>query len=201
MRSSAGHCIPPSAVGPIVASLVLLESGRRARTHRVSPAEDRVFRAFNEAPDRLHAPVWAVMQSGSLAAVLVVSGALARVPRPRAAAATAIAGTAVWGGVKLVKPLVGRGRPEHELGGVTVRGQPQTGVGYPSGHAAVALTLSLLAPASTSPGHRAAALAFASLVGGARMYVGAHLPLDVAGGLAIGALCGRAARSVVDACS
>ena len=187
--------------GPLAAAIgvvVLLQSARRARTHGVGTVEERVFRKFNRAPDAVHVPVWVVMQSGSLAAVFVVAGQLLLGRRARVAVVTAIAGTAVWGGVKLVKPLVGRGRPEHHLDGVLVRGQPQTGLGYPSGHSAVALTLALVATRDRSPVVRIAAMAVAGATGGARMYVGAHLPLDVAGGLAIGILSGRAVNAVVE---
>lgn len=198
MRFSAARPIAPSAIEPIVASLVLIESGRRARTHRVSTVETRVFRRFNDASDAIHVPVWALMQCGSLAAVFVVAGAMTRAGRYRAAIVSAVAGTAVWGCVKLVKPFVGRGRPGHVLDDVSIRGQAQTGLGYPSGHAAVALTLALVAPLAAGSPCRAAAVSLAGVVGGARMYVGAHLPMDVAGGLAIGALSGRAARSLLD---
>ena len=163
-----------------------------ARTDGVSTIEERVFRTFNRAPDAIHVPVWAVMQSGSLAAVFVVAGQCVLRRRPRTAVTVAVAGTAVWGGVKLIKPAIGRGRPEHHLDGVLVRGQPQTGLGYPSGHSAVALTLALVAARDTNSTARVVAMAVAGATGGARMYVGAHLPLDIAGGLAIGMLSGRA---------
>jgi membrane-associated phospholipid phosphatase len=175
----------------------IVGSARRARTREVSSSEQRVFRAVNDLPDEIHAPVWAVMQSGSLAAVFVVAGDTLRRGRPQMAATTLAAGTIVWGGVKFVKPAVGRGRPEHHLAGVSVRGQPQTGLGYPSGHSAVALTLALAATGASSPATRAAAIAVAGATGVARMYVGAHLPHDVVGGFGIGLLCGRASSSAL----
>ena len=187
-----------SAVGATAAALALCESARRARGFDVGRFEERVFRRFNGAPDALHVPLWAVMQSGSLAAVYVTGGALAGSGHTRAACATALAGTAVWGGVKLIKPRVGRGRPEAVLDGVSIRGPAPTGLGYPSGHAAVAATLALVVPHAASPQWRAAAILIAGAAGGARMYVGAHLPLDVAGGFAIGVLVGRTASMVLN---
>ena len=180
-----------------LAAVMLIDTARRARTHQVSPSEERIFRVFNEAPDAAHVPAWAVMQSGSLAAVFVVSAQLAMRGRRQLAAASLITGTMAWGGVKVVKPLIGRGRPAAHLDDVSVRGQAQTGLGYPSGHAAVALTLALIATGDTGPVLRTAALVTAGVTGGTRMYVGAHLPLDVAGGLAIGLFCGRAANAVI----
>ncbi len=183
-------------LGPALAAVALVASARGARTMRVSTTEEQVFRVFNNAPDEIHIPVWAVMQSGSLAAVFVVAADLARRRHPRAAAAALIWGTAVWGGVKGVKPMVGRGRPERHLSPCCVRGQAQTGLGYPSGHSAVALTLALIATRDSGHATRTTAVTVAAATGGARMYVGAHLPHDVAGGFAIGALCGYAANAI-----
>ena len=189
-----------AAIVPLAAGAVLCRSARLARTNAVADTEQRVFRRFNDAPEQLHVPAWVIMQSGSLAGVFVTAAELARRRRPRTAAAAAIAGTTVWAGAKVIKPLVGRGRPQEHLDDVSVRGQPQTGLGYPSGHAAVALTLALIAPRATTAPSQAAAMTFAGVIGATRMYVGAHLPLDVAGGLAIGLLAGQASRWVLAAC-
>lgn len=175
-------------LGAVGALSVLACSARTARRRDVSEREAAAFRLFNTASDRLERPLWAVMQAGSLGAVFVVAGA-ERVARRRQDATIVLAvGTAVWLGVKLVKPVIGRGRPADHLDRVAVRGQPQSGLGYPSGHAAVSTTLALTA---TQPGPaRLLGLAIAAVAGSSRMYVGAHLPLDVAGGYAAGALAG-----------
>ncbi len=181
-------------LGNALAVASIIVSARRAHTHEVGPAEENVFRTFNDLSDKVHVPAWALMQSGSLAAVFVVAGHTLRRGRPLTAATTFVAGTLVWGGVKWVKPAIGRGRPEHHLDGVSVRGEAQTGLGYPSGHSAVALTLALASSASSRPATRKSAVAVAGVTGLARMYVGAHLPHDVVGGFGIGLLSGRAAR-------
>ena len=129
---------PARCCGVLVALVVLVGSAATARRREVGRGEERVFRVLNGAPDRLHGPVWVVMQSGSLGAVFVTSGLLRRAGRGQTAATALAAGTLVWAGVKAVKPLVGRGRPARHLEGVAVRGQQQTGLGYPSGHTAVA---------------------------------------------------------------
>jgi membrane-associated phospholipid phosphatase len=179
-----------------LAGCALLESARRARTRKVEPPEERVFQLVNGAPNGLHSPLWAVMQSGSLGSVFVVAGLLTWRGRSGAGKAALIAGTAVWGGVKAVKPRVGRGRPAHHLDGVAVRGEAQTGLGYPSGHAAVSLTLALIAMRDEPPAVRGAAVAAAATTGIARMYVGAHLPLDIVGGFAIGVITGEVVNAI-----
>lgn len=145
-----------------------------------------MFRAVNGRSNRFRGPVWVVMQAGALPAVFVVSGAAERWRSRRCATSILIGGSALWLGVKLAKLPVGRERPRHCLDDVEVRGPDQTGLGYPSGHAAIATMLAICA---THPGPgRHLALTIAGATGLARMYVGAHLPLDVIGGAALGAL-------------
>jgi membrane-associated phospholipid phosphatase len=138
------------------------------------------------------------MQAGSLAAV-PVTAALA-LPKDRAAAlALAIDGTAVWALCKLVKRVVKRGRPADVLADVVIAGNRQSGRGFPSGHAAVATTLTVIA-ARLLP-RRASRLVWVVpvLVGTGRQFVGAHLPLDVAGGAALGMTAGNLANFALDA--
>ena len=170
----------------------LVWSARQARRRDVSVSEERVFRTFNDGPDSLAAIVWPVMQMGSLAAVYAAAAWRYRRAGRHEAAAVAAVGTAVWGGVKLIKPFVGRGRPADHLDGVHVRGHPQRGLGYPSGHAAVSLTLALAASATAA--ERRWAVLGAAVTGASRMYMGAHLPLDVVGGAAAGWLVGATAE-------
>jgi undecaprenyl-diphosphatase len=135
------------------------------------------------------------MQLGSLGGVPVAAGLAAVCGRPHLARQLAAVGVATWVAAKCVKPLVGRARPSADLG-ARVMGRAQAGLGYPSGHAAVATAIATLAGPALSPTGRRAAWATAATVAAARMYVGAHLPLDVAGGIALGTVTGRAGRLV-----
>ncbi|MDX2378200.1 MAG: phosphatase PAP2 family protein [Acidimicrobiia bacterium] len=179
------------------AAVALGWSARESKALAVTRREEQVFRRFNDAPDFLSPVLWAPMQAGSLAAVFLASELTRRRFGRDAALTVALTGTAVWGGVKLIKPLVGRGRPAAHLGDVNVHGQEQRGLGYPSGHAAVSLTLAVAT--TRAPGVRVVAVAVAAIAGASRMYVGAHLPLDVVGGFAIGALAGTTAAAVLTA--
>ena len=98
----------------------------------------------------------------------------------------------MWAAVKAVKPLIGRGRPEDHLAHVSVRGLEQDGLGFPSGHAAVSLSLAYLLSRRSSLA-RGAGLAVALVTGWARVYVGAHLALEVVGGYAAGMAVGALA--------
>jgi undecaprenyl-diphosphatase len=171
---------------------------RRASRGTVSASEERIFRTVNAITPALHAPAWLVMQAGSLPAVGVVS-AIA-LPRHRATAvALAVDGTAAWALSKLVKQVVGRGRPADHLDGVSIHGARQRGRGFPSGHAAVATTLAAVGSRVLPPAAMPIAWGTAAVVGATRQYVGAHLPLDVAGGAALGLALGGMANLALDA--
>jgi undecaprenyl-diphosphatase len=75
-----------------------------------------------------------------------------------------------------------------------VRGRAQAGLGYPSGHAAVAAAVAVVVTPHLAKRWRAPAWAVALAVGPTRSYVGAHLPLDVLGGAALGIAVGTAGR-------
>ena len=111
-----------------------------ARRGVVGPGEEWAFRSLNGLTPAIRGPVWVVMQAGSFPAVGVAT-LVARRRDPSRAAALAAAGTSVWGAAKLVKRTVGRGRPSVALKDVSVVGAAQSGLGFPSGHAAVTVTL------------------------------------------------------------
>lgn len=169
-------------------------AGADARRMEVRDIEEDVFRSVNQLPDRLNAPVWGVMQLGSLGGALMVSLTAWAGRRPVTAIGLAATGTAVWGGAKVVKRAVGRGRPAAHLDDVQHRGKPASGLGFPSGHAAVSACVATVAvPALPGPA-RAALIAAAAATAAARLYVGAHLPLDAAGGIGLGVAAGAVAN-------
>lgn len=177
-----------------IAAVALIGSASAARRRSVSAREERLFRMCNDASDAWWRPMWAVMQAGSLGAVPIGAAVAGRHRGRRRGTVVLITGSGTWLIVKLIKPLVRRGRPTDHVAGTNGRGRPQNGLGYPSGHAAVATALAITT--TRRPRTSAIALAIAALVGGSRMYVGAHLPLDVVGGLAIGVMTGVAGRSI-----
>ena len=173
-------------------ALALVGTGFVARHNGLSRTEADLFRLVNDLPAALTKPLVVVMQGGSLAAV-PAAGAVALVARrPRLARDLVSAGTLAYALAKVAKAVVGRDRPGSLLDHVLFRGATETGLGFPSGHVAVAAALATAAgPHLGRAGRRVTWLAVAA-VGIARIYVGAHLPVDVAGGAALGWLVGAA---------
>jgi membrane-associated phospholipid phosphatase len=118
--------------------------------------------------------------------------------RIRLGLAMLMAGVGVYLVAKLVKGLVDRGRPGAVLDGIYHREVFEEGsLGFPSGHAAVATALTFVVWRHLGPRWGVAALALAIVVMIGRMYVGAHLPLDLVGGAALGAVAASIANVAV----
>ena len=177
-----------------VGAAVLLLSALPVDESYLSGVERSVFRAVNQVPGIPFAPVWLLMQAGNIAAVPLAAGGALVARRPRLAAALAVAGALAYGGAKLVKEFVTRGRPTTLLDDVEIHGAAAQGLGFVSGHAGVVVALAVVAFPYLGPRARWAAAALAVFVCVARVYVGAHLPLDVVGGAALGILVGAVVR-------
>ena len=79
-----------------------------------------------------------------------------------------------------------RGRPEALLHDVVVYGPSATGLGFPSGHAAVAALIMTVAAPYLTRRARVAGWVVVGLVAFTRVLIGAHFPLDALGGLLLG---------------
>jgi membrane-associated phospholipid phosphatase len=164
----------------------------------VPDLERNVFEAVNGIPSVVpFVVVWPFMQLGNFAVVPVVAVVALVLRRYRLALAVALAGAVTYVVAKLIKKVIERGRPAAELDDVTIRGTASQGLGFVSGHAAVAVAITTVAwPYLGTFGRRLAA-AGAAIVCIARVYVGAHLPLDVIAGVAVGLAVGGLVNLVV----
>jgi undecaprenyl-diphosphatase len=134
------------------------------------------------------------MRLGSLAgSLVVVVVTFAVTGQRRLSLAALVASQTSWWSAKVVKGVVTRGRPGALLAHVNLRDNA-TGVGYVSGHAAVAFALAAVLAPSLPRAWPPVAFALASIVAVARLYSGAHLPLDAVGGAGLGMLSGTLLR-------
>lgn len=192
IRSRKPHAasdVDPHKRHPVMvsAALVVLMGATVFALPRMTPAwETSLFRSVNEAPGFLFPALWIIMQLGNLLVAPLAAGIAATCRRPRLGVELAIAGAAAWVVAKMVKAWVGRGRPQALLDDVAMRETTDQDYGFVSGHTAVAFALAVvLLPILPRP-LKVTVLVLATLVGIGRIYVGAHLPLDVVGGAALG---------------
>jgi glycosyltransferase 2 family protein len=178
---------PGDAVRLAVAVAVLAASTAVVQTDRVGVLETDVFRLVNDLPTMLFPLVWVVMQAGNLLAGMAAAAVAAATRRFRLAANLAVATAGAWLLALVVKGLVGRGRPPDLLTGYKSHdGLAVGGLGYVSGHAAVAVAIATIASPYLGRRARRVVWAIAFLTCVSRVYVAAHLPLDVVGGAALG---------------
>jgi undecaprenyl-diphosphatase len=157
-----------------------------------------VFSAVNDLPGNVSRLLWILNQYGNALTIPTATVVALVFRKWTLALSLAISGAGVYLLAKVIKEFVGRGRPAALLEGVAERETFAPGsLGYPSGHAAVAWVITLLIAPYVRRGWQIAALLAAIVVPFIRMYVGAHLPLDLIGGAALGVTIASATNLVV----
>jgi membrane-associated phospholipid phosphatase len=165
---------------------------------RVGPVERATFQAVNGLPEWLYRPMLILQYLGVLAMPLVIAAGALAFRRWRLAGALVLVVPLKLALERLVKLLVQRERPGTTVPDAILRGVHQAGLSFVSGHAiitfAIAGLLALVLP------RRWAVVAFilATLNAVARVYLGAHNPLDVVGGAAVGLAIAAALDLVLD---
>lgn len=185
------------------ALLALAVTALSAVPQDVTAVEERLFDALNHLPDIFEWPLWVVMQLGAVLAVPVLGlSAFVTWRRLRPALDVIVAGTLAWISAKVLKDLLERGRPASFLDDVNLRGsfnaENTDGLGFPSGHAAVAFALATVVYPYLAPRWRVMTMGLATAVALSRLYFGAHFPLDALGGAALGIALGASVHLVMD---
>lgn len=161
-------------------------------SHRPVPGwELHLTTWMNGAPDWVAHALYPVMQLGTVLAPLAFAVVMVVWRRDWwTATATLVAGLVTWFAAKGVKEVVRRGRPLEYLPDINVREGSGTGLGYISGHSAVAACTALIAMTVVPRRWRPWFVLVAALVGIGRIVHGVHLPADVVGGWSFGVLVG-----------
>jgi undecaprenyl-diphosphatase len=173
------------------AGAVLVVTGLLANARTPWKLERTIGQWVYDWPDWFETPLKAVMQVGTLVAIVIVTAGLVVVGRYREAGAAALGGAIAWLVANMLKAWVDRPRPSLRLLGRVPR-EVVDGMSWPSGHTSVAAALGtvlLLTVADRRAARVVVALAVV-LTAVARLYLGVHWTLDVLGGLALGTIAG-----------
>jgi undecaprenyl-diphosphatase len=191
------HVTRPWVMVMLVAVAVAVAAGVVASSGEVPSWEGLVFHAINDLPDWLRPAMWVFQLAGLLLVPLGVAVGAAFVRRWRLAASLVVlVPLKLLVEKQVVKQLVERQRPGTSICGGDVacgnfRGDvPLEGLSFVSGHAIIAWAVATLLWPYLGRGWRWVPVAIASLNAVARVYLGAHNPLDVVGGGAIGVALG-----------
>ena len=183
MRVSGRH--PGDVVRVVLSALLFGLTLMAVQRTRLTVFERDVFRLVNDLPAWMGPALVVVMQAGNVVAG-PVTALMAVVRRSRRLAVDlAASGVLAWIAAKAVKDWIARPRPGGLVDDIT-RVAEDAGRGFVSGHTAVAVALATAASPYLPRRARRVAWGVALVVGLSRVYEGAHLPLDIVGGAAVG---------------
>lgn len=160
--------------------------------------ERPVFEYVNSWPHSLHGLLYAITQFGGLGGLFIWVGVGWYLINKRGALTVIGTGILAWILAKVAKLLVARGRPHDLLSQVHLfSGERFGGYGFPSGHATFSAACATILYYQVPRRYRKYILLTVFLVGISRMYLGAHFPLDIVGGWALGSFIGSAVMMAV----
>ncbi len=187
----------PDVALVVVGLVALLLASLPVDAREVSSAEAGAFVVLNGTTVLPFVVVWPVMQLGNVLVVPASALVAAGFRQWRLAVELLVAGLGTYVAAKVVKGIWPRGRPDDLLADVVVRGAAALGRGFVSGHAATLTALAVVAWPWLGHRGRIVVAVLVTVVCLSRVYVGAHLPLDVLGGAALGLAVGGAVRLVM----
>jgi glycosyltransferase 2 family protein len=190
-RQSDAVCV---AVGLVILGLGMIA----VRNGTVSGFEESIFHAINDLPQALYPLLWPFQQAGAVLVGPVVALVAFVLGYRRLAAAALVVTVMKLVLERVVKAMVTRERPGTSIGpDIHMRGAVSaTGESFVSGHAVLIAALASIVTPYLRGRWRVVPWILVGLVLVARVYVGAHNPIDVVCGAALGAAIGGAANLI-----
>lgn len=149
--------------------------------------EKPLFNFVNNMPTFLLPFLFLITQLGSFFSLIFWSALAYALGKLRLLISVLTSGLLAWIVAKFMKSIIGRGRPGEFIENIiSLSSEVFSGNGFPSGHSALVAACVFALYYHIDRRYRKYFIWIIILVGFSRIYIGAHFPMDVVGGWALG---------------